>query len=204
MKHDCHVFVNKNVKIPANQLGRKCALAEWEVLTISAHKITEVLETAAGTGRPVMSAADAHNFTPEKRNFMLFTRCTVSHLHTNNKHRVILHSVLSKMPITTVAHNKDTCSRHPTDGCYLRPAVITQHCSRCPNTALRCLQRSVTSCRQLELPTFRRIAVSLSSIQKGWTPYNISTLHRTGRQLYSNATARHGAGTGTFDSKLNP
>ena len=95
-----------------------------------------------------MSAADAHNFTPEKRNFMLFTRCTVSHLHTNNKHRVILHSVLSKMPITAVAHNKDTCSRHPTDGCYLRPAVITQHCSRCPNTALRCLQRSVTSCRQ--------------------------------------------------------
>jgi len=43
----------------------------------------------------------------------------------NNKHCVTLHSVLSKMPITTVAHNNDTCSKHPTDGCHLRPDVIT-------------------------------------------------------------------------------
>jgi hypothetical protein len=27
VKYDCHVLVNKNVKNPANQLGRKCALA---------------------------------------------------------------------------------------------------------------------------------------------------------------------------------
>jgi hypothetical protein len=52
----------------------------------------------------------------------------------NNKHCVILYPVLSKMAITTVAHN-DTCSKHPTDGCHLRPAVITlsaaadQHCT---------------------------------------------------------------------------
>lgn len=31
-------LINKDVKIPANQLGCKCALAEGEVLKISAHK----------------------------------------------------------------------------------------------------------------------------------------------------------------------
>jgi hypothetical protein len=83
---------------------------------------------------------------------MLFIRCIASHLHMNNKHCVILHSVLSKMPITTVPHNKDKCSKHPTDGCHLRLTSITlntaadEHCTEVLTAV--CYIVSTDSCRR--------------------------------------------------------